>query len=167
VSFRERMRVPVSSAEIMVLEELQRRRLNGGMATQVGFEFGEGGARGTWVDFYWRRARYAVFLDGPPHLKERQERRDELVTKALEGMGIRVDRFAYRAPLTKRRLTEICDQIELRLVKIENEELKEENVRLRRELEQLEEELKEVNVRLSREIELLKEITPKRGREVG
>lgn len=72
------------------------------------------GVEGTRIDYYWNPPyNYAVFLDGEPiHGKDRQSERDELITKALEKRGIRVDRFSYRPPLTKRRKIEIVDQIE-------------------------------------------------------
>lgn len=120
MSFRDRMRVGISNAEITVFEELQRRNLSRGMTTQEGFSFEGGRVKGTWVDFYWESVHYAVFLDGQPHLKEHQGRRDELVTMALDGMGIRVDRFPYKAPLAKCRLKDICDRIEERLGELGN-----------------------------------------------
>ena len=109
------MKVSVSRAEEKILIELQRRGLTRLLETQKPFEFiwQVEGVHGTIIDFYWNPPiNYAVFLDGPVHLKYSHERRDELIDKALERRGIKVDRFRYKPPITKKRLREIVDQIE-------------------------------------------------------
>jgi hypothetical protein len=104
-----------SNAEESIFSELQRRGLTTSLTTQKGFEFNLelDGVHGTEVDDYWGSPyNYAVFIDGPHHLKLRQERKDELITKALERRGIKVDRFLYKPPLRKKRKLEICKKIE-------------------------------------------------------
>lgn len=116
MNFPECLNVQVSNAEVMVFTELQRRGLTTHLNTQYPFVFDPNKelVYGTTIDFYWHHPhRYAVFIDGKAvHLRSRQERRDELVTAALEKRGIKVDRFLYRAPLRKRRLKEIVEKIE-------------------------------------------------------
>lgn len=118
MSFRDRMRVSVSAAEMLVLNELQRRGLTTLLETQKGFEFIWQVERvhGTIIDFYWNPPiNYAAYIDGPHHKKQVHERDDELITKALEARRVKVDRFQYDPPLTKKRLMQICDEIEVKL----------------------------------------------------
>jgi len=115
VTWKDRMRVSVSNAEIELLKELQRRDLTRHLETQKPFEFiwQVEGVHGTTIDFYWNHPfNYAVFLDGPVHMKYLHERRDLLIDRALMRRGITVDRFSYKPPITKKRLKEIADQIE-------------------------------------------------------
>jgi len=119
--WRHRLKTPVSRAEEKILIELQRRGLTRLLETQKPFEFiwQVEGVHGTIIDFYWNPPiNYAVFLDGPVHLKYAHERRDELIDRALEKRGIQVDRFEYKPPITKKRLMEICDHIEATLKKL-------------------------------------------------
>jgi len=59
---------------------------------------------------------YAVFLDGEQiHTKNRQQIKDELITKALERKGITVDRFMYKPPISDARLYAIADKIKTTL----------------------------------------------------
>ena len=126
------MRVSVSNAEIDIFFELRRRKLVRGLTRQHPFVLGlkEDIVAGTTVDFFWGTPEisphYAVFVDGVAvgktgvpklHLRAHQERRDELVTAALERRGIHVDRFQYGPPLRKWRKIEICDAIEAALKK--------------------------------------------------
>lgn len=103
----------VSRAEEAIFGELYRRGLGCNLHTQHPFKFGaEAGVEGTWTDFYWEPPGYVVMIDGPLHLKRRQEDKDKLIDEALRGLGLRVERFRYRPPLRKGRLVEICDSIE-------------------------------------------------------
>lgn len=132
MSYKERMRVTVSNAEIDIFYELRRRKLTRGLTRQHPFVFDlkTDIVAGTTIDFYWGfpeiRPHYAAFIDGCAvgktgvpklHLRGRQERRDELVKAALERRGIKVDRFQYTPPLRKWCLKEICDSIEAVLKK--------------------------------------------------
>ena len=121
MSFRERMRVQVSRAEMMVLNELVRRRLTRNLETQKGFQFilHMDAVAGTTVDFYWNAPyRLAAFVDGVkvqhgyPKLHLRHGERDDKITEALRNRGIKVLRFPYEPPLSKSKLMEISDQIE-------------------------------------------------------
>lgn len=103
----------VSLAEEAVFNELCWRGLYRNLHTQHPFKFGsDAGVEGTWADFLWDPPGYAAFIDGPHHLKAKQMEKDKKVDAALRGMGLRVERFSYSPPLTKNRLTEICDGIE-------------------------------------------------------
>lgn len=119
VSFRDRMRVKVSNAEMALQLELQNHGLNRGLETQKGFAFCEAaGMKGTTVDFYWDRAKLAVFLDGPHHLKERQSAKDAKVDRALAALGIATMRFPYTPPITKRQLEGMWMAVKLQLDKM-------------------------------------------------
>lgn len=123
--------VKVSRAEEAIFDELCRRGLGRNLHSQHPFKFekdllgkeGEG-VKGTWVDFFWSPPGYAAMIDGPGHLKRKQEEKDKLIDEALRRRGIRVDRFGYRPPLSKRRLKEIVDSIEDRIRARTAEELK-------------------------------------------
>lgn len=114
MSWRQKIR-STSNAELDVFIELQRRGLTTHLETGKGFKFDPevDGVHGTTIDFYWNLPHlYAAFLDGNKVHRGRQMDKDELITEALERKGLRVDRFRYRVPLSKRRRTEICDRIE-------------------------------------------------------
>lgn len=126
------MNVSVSNAEIDIFYDLRRRKLVRGLTRQHPFVFDlkKDIVAGTTIDLFWGtleiRPYYAVFIDGVAvgktgvpklHLRAHQERRDELVTTALERRGIHVDRFQYEPPLRKWRKLEICDAIETVLKK--------------------------------------------------
>jgi len=95
---------------------LSHRKLTNCLITQQGFTFDreKDGVAGTTVDFYWIVPYfYAVFLDGYEiHTKDRQQQKDELITKALERRGNLVNRFMYNPPLSKQEKHHICDEIE-------------------------------------------------------
>lgn len=115
MTWKQRMQVPVSQAELDVFIELQRRGLTDHLETNKGFEFNpeQDRVHGTVPDLYYNHPyRYAVFLDGEKVHRGNRLDKDELITKALERRGIRVDRFRYRVPLPKYRKMEICDKIE-------------------------------------------------------
>lgn len=106
---------PVAVAELKLLIILSKRKLCRYLHTQQGFTFDreEDGVAGTFVDFYFGPYFYAVFLDGEQiHTKNRQQIKDELITKALERKGITVDRFMYKPPISNVRLHAIADKIE-------------------------------------------------------
>jgi very-short-patch-repair endonuclease len=65
----------------------------------------------TTVDFYFPSKRLCVFLDGPPHLKEHVEARDEFVDEKLQKRGYKILRFPYKPPLSKKMLNEIMEKI--------------------------------------------------------
>lgn len=107
----------VSNAEISLLIEIQKRGLNLNMNTQVPMRLSveEDGVEGTFIDFYFSvgSGLLAVFLDGSEiHSRNAQSKRDDLIDLALERRNIRVKRYEYDAPLTKKRRMEIADDIE-------------------------------------------------------
>lgn len=120
-SFARRNASAVANAEIKVFNELQRRGLNKFLETQRVFSFfwQTEGIHATIIDYYWQPPiNLAVFLDGPPHLKQNQEVKDEKVDDALKRRGIRVLRISYKPPTTKKGITEIVDQIEKEVKKV-------------------------------------------------
>jgi very-short-patch-repair endonuclease len=109
-----------SNAEVEVFAELQRRGLNFGMASQVThiFDVEVDGVHATVTDFEWAEKKLCVFLDGDKvHGKVRQGRKDVLVDGALYRRGMMGLRFEYRAPIARRRVKEIVDEIEKELKK--------------------------------------------------
>jgi len=107
LSFREKMRVSPSHAEVDVLLGLEERRLTEGMFrdTEIVLE-------ATVPDYYWPAKGLCVYLDGPPHESEHQRLKDELIDEKLRKMGLKVLRFSYEPSLSKHRRQEILDQIE-------------------------------------------------------
>ena len=65
------------------------------------------GLRGTNVDGAWFGLNVVCFYDGPHHLKDRQQSKDERVDAVLRERGYTVLRFPYHPPLTKQREREI------------------------------------------------------------
>ena len=116
MTWKDRMRVSVSGAEIEILKELQRRGLTRLLETQKPFDFiwQIEGVHGCICDFFYNHPfNYAIFIDGERvHSGRIREERDELIVKALERRGIHVDRFRYKTPISKRRIKEIADKIE-------------------------------------------------------
>lgn len=113
--WREKLNVKVSNAELFLVMELQKRKLNRHMFTQEPFKFNgeKDGVEGTIVDVYYYDPPLAIFLDGwRVHGSVKRGRKDEAITKALQKRGIQVLRFTYKAPIRKKRLMEICDEIE-------------------------------------------------------
>jgi len=107
----------VAKAEIVIQAALGNRGLTAGYLTQIGFTFTEAEVLkfqvyGTVVDGIWRKQRVIVFYDGPPHLRQRQIGKDERIQACLEARGYQVQRYPYRAPISKTRVTEIVDDIE-------------------------------------------------------
>ena len=111
MSWRNRLRVSPSKAEIDVLLGLEDRGLTRGMFRNV-----EICLQKTTPDYLWKegfvRKGLPVYLDGPPHEKERQRLKDELIDEMLCKMGLHPLRIPYKSPLSDRRLNEILDLIE-------------------------------------------------------
>ena len=104
----------MANAEIQLAIELNRRGIYN-FITQYQFLFIHqvDGVHGTIIDLYFPKHSFAVYLDGDEvHKKLIHERRDLLINQALRRRGIRVRRFTYHAPITKKRLMEIADEIE-------------------------------------------------------
>jgi very-short-patch-repair endonuclease len=107
MSWRLQLHPPVSRAEIQVFEELSRRRLTGDMVSQQTVVL-----KKAVPDFMWIGQRKVVFIDGVQVHRGGQADRDAEVDGLLDLQGWRVLRVEYRAPLTRRRLFEIADEIE-------------------------------------------------------
>lgn len=68
---------------------------------------------GTVFDFYWYDVFYVGYLDGAQvHKSLIHNRKDDLITMALEKRGFTVDRWRYSPPLTDCRADEICGEVE-------------------------------------------------------
>jgi len=107
----------VANAEVLLAVELNRRGIYS-FITQYHFMFIPqiDGVCGTVIDLYFLHRGLAVYLDGEAvHKGLIQEQRDLLINQALRRRGIRVRRFRYHAPITKKRLMEIADEIEKEL----------------------------------------------------
>lgn len=108
---------PQSIAELQLFQDLQAAGYSCGLTTQIGYQFSEAitekyGVHGTVVDYLHAEFNLIIFLDGQPHLKDRQIRRDEAITKVLkEHYHYKVLRFPYTAPISKKCRTEIRDKI--------------------------------------------------------
>jgi len=108
MTFRDRMKVSVSHAEDLVTIELQRRGLCTGMQRHTGVPY-------TYPDWLWQHKRLLAYLDGPPHMRDHQIQKDELIDQMNIHLGYTALRLPYRTPLSKKRLQEITDQIEKEL----------------------------------------------------
>ncbi|TET28303.1 MAG: hypothetical protein E3J73_01120 [Candidatus Bathyarchaeum sp.] len=135
MSFRERMQVGTSAAEIAVLIRLQKMHLIELMhPLGTTIVFIGGGAifyekeclprqviqkcQGFTVpDFPFLDAKMPTYLDGPPHLKKGVMNRDYGIDTKLRQVGLLPLRFAYKPKLSEERLQEICDTIKTLLEK--------------------------------------------------
>src|SRR3972149_7660330 len=99
MTFRERMRVNPSAAEEKVAVALQDRGVKGWFKDQ------EVILESTVPDFWFPTKGVAVYLDGEQvHSSEHAQNRDDRITWLLERKGIKVLRFRYRPPLSRKRL---------------------------------------------------------------
>jgi len=101
MTFRERMKVPVSKAEVAVHIELTRRNLHPEAQHPICLY-------SCIPDFFFHEQKLCVFIDGPPHAKPRRIDRDNGVDELLRKRGFKVARFPYEGKLSKTRLNEIC-----------------------------------------------------------
>ena len=107
MSFRERLRQNPSNAEMTLIVALQNRGVKGWFKDQ------EVILESTVPDFWFPTKGVAVYLDGEQvHSSEHAQNRDDRITRLLERKGIKVLRFRYRPPLSRKRLNEIIVQIE-------------------------------------------------------
>ncbi len=107
MSYRDRMHPAVSNAEIEVFKELSKHGLTASMVTQKPIIL-----KVTIPDFTWETKRKCVYLDGTQIHQKKQER-DEEITNMLEQKGWDVLRISYEAPLSKEKLVEIIDSIQI------------------------------------------------------
>ena len=127
MTFRDKMKVAVSSAEVRVRSELQRRNLHHGLMTGqvIMLDTGEIIQREnllkqqatekrrqfTVPDLLWATKKLPVYLDGPVHKRRGVRNRDNRITTKLTEHGFHVTRFSYAPPLSTKRLKEITDTI--------------------------------------------------------
>jgi|SRR5271157_51412 len=117
MGFREKMKVPVSRAEVQVALEFSKRMMTYGFQSQIGFTFtveetAEFHVYGTVVDGIWPSVKLIYFLDGQPHLKTHALLRDAGITACLEKRGWLVLRFKYNAPISHSRILEVADAVQ-------------------------------------------------------
>jgi very-short-patch-repair endonuclease len=100
------MRVSCSSAEEQVAVALHQLGLKGW------FKNREIVLEATIPDFWFPAKKVAVYLDGEQvHSSSHALERDDRITAVLEKRGVRVLRFRYRPPLSKKCLAEIVESI--------------------------------------------------------
>jgi very-short-patch-repair endonuclease len=114
---RER-RKPVSNAENKIYGELVSRGLHPWDQYEFRFIYQMDEVGGTSVDFFFPKKNLVVFIDGPHHLKQCQDVKDELIDIALKRRNMQVLRFDYKPPITKHKVIEICDKIEQALKEV-------------------------------------------------
>lgn len=147
MSFRERMRVSPSKADLDVRIEVKRRKHWGPtnlcpMGRVVIFAHHKGKpyyrivprervTKKSLTDAYGDRLPFTipdllfmtrqrdlpVYLDGPPHERSGVQARDERINKLWAERGVIPLRFSYKPPLSKERKMEIVDVIEKELQK--------------------------------------------------
>ena len=106
MTFRERMRVNPSAAEEKVAVALQDR------GVKSWFKDSELVLTSTVPDFWFPTQGVAVYLDGEAvHSGAKAIERDDRISDVLTKRGLKVLRFRYRPPLSKRRLDEIVEAI--------------------------------------------------------
>jgi very-short-patch-repair endonuclease len=87
---RRQLRMSLTPAEALLWKQLQNRQI-------AGRKFRRQHSIGPYVlDFYCPRENLAVELDGAAHDHERAVKRDEMRTRYLVSVGIRVVRFENR-----------------------------------------------------------------------
>lgn len=99
-----------SSAEDKLLKMLSAARTNGALKT--GFLSQETIVlKWSVPDFYFPEKKLCVYLDGPPHLKAKKEKRDDELNEFLAEKGYKVMRFPYKPPLSDREAKAILEEI--------------------------------------------------------
>lgn len=134
MTFRDRMRVNPSQAEIDVFTELQRRGLHKHLVSlgtvvlimkateerrviianknQVTKPLVSLAEMFTIPDFpFLRHHRLLVYLDGPVHERRGVKNRDDRIDKQLTKFGFQSERFSYTPPLSNTRKMEICNRL--------------------------------------------------------
>ena len=110
MSFRARMQVPVSKAEVDIQVELVRRHLH----PSIQFDICLFSCR---PDFYFPQQKLCIFIDGPPHARPKRIDKDNGVDELLRKRGFKVARFPYKGKLSKTRLNQIADEIQEMVMK--------------------------------------------------
>ena len=103
------MRVPVSKAEIEVMQELCAAGVNERMVTQKPVCLSR-----TTPDFTFHMPdrNYAVYIDSEQlHYRKHAMQRDAKIDERLDELGWKVLRCVYHIPLSKKRKAEIVREI--------------------------------------------------------
>lgn len=114
MTFRDRMKVGISTAEDQLHAGLVRLKLTKGLYRNYAIRLKtlpNGRKRATRPDFCWPYKSFAFYLDGPPHNTRGGRLRDETITGELEAEGWTVLRAKYRPPLSNKRRVEILAEI--------------------------------------------------------
>ena len=99
-----------SNAEDKVLKLLCKARLN--ETLQHGFRTQEYLVlRQTIPDFYFPEKRLCIYLDGPPHLKGKNEMNDAEIDALLDERNYKVLRRPYKYPLSNGEAEKILAEI--------------------------------------------------------
>lgn len=134
MSWRDRLAVEHSDAEIRIFIELQNRKLTDYVATldtvilffqdhfrmrqkekvtRLEMEFSDGYTIPDFILLPPKKRPIPVYIDGlPVHDKDGARERDERITRRLEEYGLKAMRFTYRPKLTDRECALICDDLE-------------------------------------------------------
>ena len=94
----------LSNAEIAISSELWKREIYGVESQKKFWKLI------TVADFYIADVNLAVFIDGE-QVHQNKELQDSSKRDFVRSQGCTVRVYTYKAPLTKKRLTEIVDQI--------------------------------------------------------
>ena len=110
MSFRDRMKVQVSDAELKLDVKLQARGIRLERQKQICL-------MKTTADFYAEAGtkRFAIFLDGDKVHVGKVLDRDERIDMALERQHITALRYRYTSPISDRELNRIADEVEARI----------------------------------------------------
>lgn len=103
-------------ASDLIQQDLAKIGYSKGLISEHGFKFTAAElhdyqVHGTTVDFMYPRFDFIIFLDGQPHLKDRQQTRDFGVTQVLKERGYTVKRYSYSAPISLKQRKEIVTAI--------------------------------------------------------
>jgi len=106
--WREKLRQIPNAADMIFLEALERE----GLTRFGGFKFDDylflPVAK---PEAQWTVYQVCAYLDGPPHLKDKQRADDEFIDAVLTRHGWMPLRFSYRPPLSQRQLAQIINQV--------------------------------------------------------
>ena len=114
MTFRDRMKVGISTAEDQLHAALIREGLTKGLWRNYSIPLkptANGQQRQTRPDFCWPSRNFAFYLDGVVHNRSGARLRDERITTELEADGWTVLRAGYSSSLSKKRKVEIVAEL--------------------------------------------------------
>ena len=104
MSYRERMNVKVSAAEIAIHQRLNRKGLF--PMTQKPFCLQQ-----TIPDFFFPGVNLAIYIDGEQVHRNKEEKDQELRRLLNKRYGCKIRSYRYKAPITKAKLQKIVATI--------------------------------------------------------